>query len=257
MSAPSLSVQINGVSQVSGDNYNTYTQWCPNIATLRSFIGVSNMLVYLEGTSTPGDGGQGPFYWNATGTSPDDNGVTTVVPNGTASGVWSRLGAAGLTLSSLTVTGNTSLLGTANNIVGTNTNNNAAAGSIGEYITASLASGSAISLTTVTPANVTSISLTAGDWEVWGSNVFVFEGSTTSTSLVAAINTTSATLPSNPGGGVSYLYYASMTGGNPIIQTGVVRMSLASTTTVYLIAQAGFAVSTASVYGFIAARRIR
>lgn len=257
MSAPALAVQQNGISQVSGDNYNTYTQWCPSTAILRGFSGVSNMLVYLEGTSTPGDGGQGPFYWNAAGTSPDDNGVTTVVPNGAANGVWSRLGSSGLTLASLTVTGNASLLGTGNNIVGTNTNNNAAAGSVGEYITASLASGSAISLTSVTPTNIVSISLTPGDWEVWGSIVFTFGGSTTSTSLVSAINTVSATLPLNPGGGITYLYYATLTGGTPIIQTGVVRVSLSVTTTIYLIGQAGFAVSTASSYGFIAGRRIR
>jgi len=48
-------------------------------------------------------------------------------------------------------------------IVGTTTNNNAQAGSVGEYIESVIASGSSVSLTTSVMVNMTSISLTAGD----------------------------------------------------------------------------------------------
>ena len=48
-------------------------------------------------------------------------------------------------------------------IVGTTTNNNAAAGCVGEYVSSAIEYASRVSLTTSTPANVTSISLTAGD----------------------------------------------------------------------------------------------
>ena len=58
-------------------------------------------------------------------------------------------------------------------IIGTTTNDDAAAGKIGEYQSAGIGFGSAISLTTATPANVTSISLTAGDWDVSGVIYFV------------------------------------------------------------------------------------
>src|SRR5574337_591166 len=37
-----------------------------------------------------------------------------------------------------------------------------------DYVTSSLASVSAITLTTVTPANITSVSVPAGTWDLWG-----------------------------------------------------------------------------------------
>jgi hypothetical protein len=53
-------------------------------------------------------------------------------------------------------------------IPGTATNDDAAAGKLGEIISSNIVVGSAVSLTTNTPANITSLSLTAGDWDVWG-----------------------------------------------------------------------------------------
>jgi hypothetical protein len=138
-------------------------------------------------------------------------------------------------------------------VVGTTTNNNANAGSVGEYITAT---GTGVSLTSGTAANVTSISLTAGDWDVSGSILIVPAGSTSVTESASGINTTSATLPA------SSLYWiiqstALTTGGS---QGGAVpsqRISLASTTTVFLIGHATFTVSTCTATGTIRARRIR
>lgn len=112
MSIPSLAVQTNGGPAVSGDQLNTYQQTCDNMAQLRAFTGVSGIQVYARGTSTIGDGGQGVFYWNATGTAPDDNGITTVVPSGATSGEWTRLGGSGTSQASLTVTGNATIGGT-------------------------------------------------------------------------------------------------------------------------------------------------
>lgn len=91
MTAPSLTVQQNGLLQVSGDNYNTYAQTCNIVADLRGFIGVSGVQVYMRGYTAIGDGGQGWFYWNASGIAADDAGVTTVVPNGAATGEWTRI----------------------------------------------------------------------------------------------------------------------------------------------------------------------
>ena len=68
----------------------------------------------------------------------------------------------------LTVSRSTGVVTLANGLAGVTTNSNAAAGIVGEYISSSIASGSAVSLTTGVSANVTSISLTAGDWEVYG-----------------------------------------------------------------------------------------
>jgi hypothetical protein len=94
MSAPALTSYSNGISQVSGDNLNTNVFWCTTAAQLRSFNpnpAVPNMTVYMQGYSAAGDGGQGFFYWN-TGTGTDDGGLTTIVPNGSTGGYWSRIG---------------------------------------------------------------------------------------------------------------------------------------------------------------------
>lgn len=101
MTAPELSVYQNGVNQVSGDGLNTFEQTCNNVVDLRAFVGTEGLQVYMRGYVTPGDDGQGVFYWNAAGTGPDDDGVTNIVPNGAAVGCWTRLGIPNNTLSIL------------------------------------------------------------------------------------------------------------------------------------------------------------
>jgi len=90
MTAPQLFAQIQGQGTVSADNLNTYTQWCVNITQLRAFIGLTGMMVFVEGSSSPGDGGQGLFYWNATSIGPD-NGTTIIVPQPGVAGAWVML----------------------------------------------------------------------------------------------------------------------------------------------------------------------
>ena len=241
MTAPSNTAYVNGISQVTGDNLNTFGQWITTVAQLRAFApnpAVPYMTVYLQGYTAANDGGEGSFYWN-TVTGTDDAGVTTVVPTGSTAGCWTRLNLNG------------SLLGTV-------TNNSAAAGYVGEYISSTVLSGSALSITTATPLNITSISLTAGDWDVWGNVVFVGASSTVTTQVTAAISTTTATLPTLPGGGG----YAQISGTlgtttTQVLPTGITRISIASTTTVYLVAQAAFTTSTMSGYGALNARRVR
>ncbi len=144
-------------------------------------------------------------------------------------------------------------------IPGTTTNDNASAGNVGEYISASKGAGATVALTSTVTADVLSISLTAGDWDVSGNVLFSLAAGTTVTAQQGGISLTSATLPagglSNDRSGFSGMTatadYASQ-------QTlGVVRVSIASTTTVYLVARAEFAVSTMDAYGFIGARRAR
>ena len=141
---------------------------------------------------------------------------------------------------------------------GVTTNSSAAAGFVGEYISSTVLVGSAVALTTATPANVTSISLTAGDWDVTGTVAFNPAGTTTQTILTGAVSQTSATLPTIPGSGA----YASLgltftVGVGSVLPLSTTRVSLAGTTTVYLVAQATFAVSTMGAFGFLGARRVR
>jgi len=144
-------------------------------------------------------------------------------------------------------------------IIGTTTNNNAGAGYVGEIVSSVIAAGAPISLTSTTAANVTSISLTAGDWDVWG-EVRITGTATSLAGARGAVNTTSATLPAT---GVASRESAEVAAGAPasvggrVLSISNARISIASTTTVYLIAQAGFSGGTAVAQGTIVARRAR
>lgn len=140
-------------------------------------------------------------------------------------------------------------------VAGTATNNDASSGNIGEIISSVIAFASATSLTTATAKDVTSISLTAGDWDVWA-NVF-FNNTGTFTQASGWTSTTSATLPD-----LSLLNTIGAAGvGVGLSQTGfsvpTLRYSLASTTTIYLSAQASFASGAVTACGGIYARRRR
>ncbi len=142
-------------------------------------------------------------------------------------------------------------------LVGTNTNDSANAGNVGEYISSNITQGSAVSVSNGVAANVTSISLTPGDWDVWGSVVIAQTGST-STIVVAWTSTTSASEPTYPNFGGLGRWDGSVTGGVSIMaSTGLQRFSLSTTTTVYLSTRQNFSGGTQSAYGFIGARRRR
>jgi hypothetical protein len=144
-----------------------------------------------------------------------------------------------------------------NGIVGTTTNDSANAGSVGEFVSSTVPAGSAVSLTTGTNANVTSISLTAGDWDLSGSIYFNPAGTTATSQILGCISTTSATFPPAPDSGGAFFLPFSSTGSTIGVPISKIRISIASTTTVYLVAQAAFTVSTNAAYGFIGARRVR
>lgn len=139
---------------------------------------------------------------------------------------------------------------------GTATNDSAAAGFIGEYGESSVAFGSAVSATTATPLNITSVSLGVGDWDISALLAIAPAGTTVVTERRAGINTTSATLPTIPAGGAIKQNY-SATGQIEAISLGTTRISLAATTTVYFVAQFTFTVSTCGGYGVLRYRRVR
>lgn len=132
------------------------------------------------------------------------------------------------------------------------------ANSFGQNINSNIPSGSAVGLSSASPANVTSISLPPGNWLVYGNVAFTAGALTTATVFSGGINTTSATLPTAPGAGAFVQLGISVGAGatEPCLPTGMTSLSLTATTMVYLVAQATFAASTMSVYGFIGAQRI-
>lgn len=136
---------------------------------------------------------------------------------------------------------------------GTQTNTAPPAGFIGEQIKSTIARASAISLTTTTPANVTSINLTAGIWDISG--IVMFGGVVTGTQTNASINTTSATLGTAGDNYVQSSLVSNATSDQALTIPSW-RLTLSSTTTVYLVASSVFSVGTETAYGRISATRV-
>jgi hypothetical protein len=141
------------------------------------------------------------------------------------------------------LTSTTQLIGT-----GTTTNNDASAGYVGEFI-----DSTATNVTVATTAtNLTSISLTAGDWDVSG--IVQFYGGGAVTYVVGAINTTSASFSGTAVGKNQIVSATNAANGLGSATLPRLRFSLASTTTIYLI---GALSASQQCYGYISARRIR
>src|SRR5215469_1981323 len=139
----------------------------------------------------------------------------------------------------------------------TRTNNNAPAGFVGEVISSNVPSGSAVALTNNVAANVTSIALTAGDWDVFGNVVYLITGTTQAAYSSGGISTVSGSLPDTS----LVANFPSYGAGQFVTNLGFTvpsqRVSLAAAGTVYLVAQAGILASTMSAFGQIWTRRAR
>jgi len=146
----------------------------------------------------------------------------------------------------------------AGGLIGTTTNDNAIAGAVGEYIQASVASGAAVPLTTNVAATVTSIALTAGDWDVEGVIAYHSSGTTNVNDITEGIGTVAATLPVAPGSvNCDYLTIVLPAAPDTAYIAPRTRISLAAPATIYLVCLAHFTVSTLAAYGQINARRVR
>jgi hypothetical protein len=210
----------------------------------------------VTGTGTVNSGSINQLAWYAangttvSGLATANNGILVTSSGGVPS-ISNTVGA-GLTMPSIT-------FNSTSEVVGTTTNNNAAAGSVGEYISSTVLGASAVSVTSVTATDITSISLTAGDWNVWGTVQTLPAAGTITTQLIGWTSTTSAVLATPPNNG-SWHQIGGITtpvGAAVGLSTGMMRLSIASTTTIYLSTFITFSTSTMKAYGFIGARRVR
>ena len=199
--------------------------------------------------------------WNAEGTS-GVAGVDSIT--GTANQVIASASVGPVTLSlpqSIATTsdvtfGSVAFSPTTKGVVGTATNDNAAAGYVGEFISSTITSASATAFpgSTGTAQNLTSISLTAGDWDVWGQVGGEITGGFL-TALDGGISTTSATLPALELR--TQMPFPAATLTLSISPVPYQRLSLSGTTTVYMIIREYFSAGTATMFGGIYARRAR
>ncbi len=147
---------------------------------------------------------------------------------------------------------------------GDTTGGAAAAGEKGEYLATTVATGSAVALTTATAKDVCSLALTPGDWEVSGVVHHKAGASTSVTQLQASISPTQDTAGTQAGGSgigvegfVQYNQAAAVPAADISTVIPPVRVSLSANATIHLVAKDTFTVSTMGAYGSLQARRIR
>lgn len=141
---------------------------------------------------------------------------------------------------------------------------NASAGNVGEYIEAVRVVGSALALSTATPANLTAspLSLTAGDWDVDVVCTFGGGATTTVTYVGCGLSLTTATIDQTNGRWIAVPFFnQAVYNGTATATTGIaippLRFSFSGTTSVFAVVQSAFAVSTSNTYGILRARRVR
>jgi len=138
----------------------------------------------------------------------------------------------------------------------------AALGRVGEYIAIPNSTGTAI--TTAVATSICQITLSAGDWEVWGSADFRPAGNTAPSMISSSISTHPSALPSDAdimtGIGILNMFTTSaLTGGQrQVLMTGQCRAKNTTSLTLYMVAQAVFSGGgTILTKGYICARRVR
>jgi hypothetical protein len=141
-------------------------------------------------------------------------------------------------------------------IIGSNGTTSATAGVVGEFISSQVLTSAPISLTSTVTANITSIVLTAGDWDVEG----IIDYIPAATTNIGLINSGTSAASATLGGQDTYCgdYYGAVIGAVIVGEViPKIRFLITATTTVYLVANATFTVSTLTAAGRIVARRMR
>ncbi len=218
----------------------------------------SNGTNFVNSTSTFADtyGASTLLYSNGantvTGLATANNGILVTSSGGVPS-IGNTVGA-GLIMPSIT-------FNTTSGVIGTTTNDDAAAGSVGELNSTIVLSASNVPLTSGATANVATKVLQPGDYDVWGELWTLPNALTTTASLIASIGTTSATIAGTPSENTSTSSFnvGLAAGVDEQLTIGACRIKVANATTatVYLCANAIFAVNTLGAYGKIMARRRR
>lgn len=155
------------------------------------------------------------------------------------------------------------IYGLVNMTTGVTDGSSASAGDIGELLASTVASGSAVALTTATGKDVTTLALTPGDWDV-SAVVDRVLSAATATQFACGVSLAANTMPSQAGGSglgtdpaaVQVASFTTVT-GNYTQAVPPVRVSISANTTLHLVAQDTFSAGTVAAFGTIRARRVR
>ena len=127
----------------------------------------------------------------------------------------------------------------------------------GDYRASSVLVGAAVSLTSTTAANMTTISLSQGLWSCTANVNRALNASTSVTQLSTSISATTATPGTLGVSAVQFSTAANVMGGDTGQIVGPVILAPTATTTYYVVADDTFTVSTNAVYGSITCQRMR
>jgi hypothetical protein len=175
------------------------------------------------GQNPPPNPVRGHFWWDGTGLALFDGAAwvntetATIVPPGSTIGSVGGAGGGG--------------------------GGGAGAGQIGEFVSSLVTYGTTVSISSGLAFNLTSISLSPGDWEVSGSIWYFGPGPTEVDGLKACITTMSATINTDPmflfSENVFAFQYTPFSSGGPYgMSCGPGRLQLSTTTTVYMVGMA-------------------
>ena len=220
---------VSGSGTVSAGLINQLAWYAANGNTVSGLT-----IVNSAGLLTNGSGVPGWVAYTGTGAPVLANTPTLITPVlGAATGTSLNFGASAT-----------------NGLIGVTGGTSAAAGVVGEVLKVTI--GSPVSLTTDTFANAATLSLTAGDWDVWGLIAFVTGGTVTRFfSSISLTSATEGTYPNRIAAGAGTLF------SNTNLPAITTPISVSSTTSVYAVALATFATSTCTALGTIIARRRR
>lgn len=139
-------------------------------------------------------------------------------------------------------------------IPGTATNDDASAGNVGEYLSAS---NNVAVLPAGAPLSVTSLALTAGDWDVSGGIFFPLGSPTSFVGFAVSLSTVAHTIDTSPDRIVEVP--TNTVDVSPAAIAGPARFTVAAgaTTTVHLVGYAAYVSGAVGANGKIWARRVR
>lgn len=134
-------------------------------------------------------------------------------------------------------------------ITGTTLADNANTGKVGEFLTNTNGFG----ITSGVPINVAAVTLTPGDWDVWGLVGFLPVGGAVLVQQVGGVSLTSGAFS----GIFSNLLFVAPANAGSSVTPPQIRVNVSSNTPVFMVAQGSFSPGTCTAQGSIFARRVR